>query len=115
MKIRFIGLLVHAREGLAEELELILPFPSVEMVLVTVFIPAADIVDGEFDALGGHGLDDFLVGFFVIEEMVDEAALFFGQAANFAFGPGATLLRLAGRRGGAEIWVGGGCGIWFGE
>jgi hypothetical protein len=78
-----VGVVTHA-------LKFLLPIEGVEVLLVRAIVPVEYIIDSEGDALFGHFSDDLLIRFILVEELVDQSALFGRELGDFGFGTAAA-------------------------
>ena len=95
--IVFTGGFEQVRLGLGEESE---AFAVAEFVLVAAVEPVMDVGGIKGDASFSEFMGDGVIGGAIVEEVVDEVALFFGQAGDFtvAAGIGVAVLEQWGDR-----------------
>ena len=69
---------------IAQLLEFVLPIEGGQIVLVRTIEPPGEVVGVEADAVFGHFFDDFVVGFVLVEELIEEHTQMTRELGDFA-------------------------------
>ena len=69
---------------IAQLVEFVLPIQGCQILLVRAGAPFGNVIGVKLDAVPGHFFDDLLIGFVLIEELVQEHTVMTGELGDFA-------------------------------